>query len=360
MSGDMEDSVAWEDVEVIMGNANKRFSGVTSTMLQVALVQQQRIGLVVLGRHHLPEGIPAVGFLELASKCRQGPAKGGYRVFHARRNMEMIQALVLKHLFRARIRIVFTSTAQRKKTWLTRFLMSAMDGLLSTCTAAAAYMPTPPERIIPHGIDTRQYQPAINKDALRAELSLPTRESIGIFGRVRPQKGVDLLVEAALDLLPRFPEFSVVVVGEITADQRDFVRNLKAKIADHGLDKRIVFTGELPFEQVPAYFKAMSIVTALSRNEGFGLTVLEAMSCAVPVVATRAGAWPDIIEPGLDGQLIEVGDKAALVEKLSALMSDSALRKRMGDAGREKVEHGYRVEHEAEALIDYYQRLARR
>lgn len=272
----------------------------------------------------------------------------------------MIQALTLKHLFRAKIRILFTSTAQRQKSWLTRFLMDRMDGLLSTCSAAAAYMTTPPERIIPHGIDTRHYQPAENPEALRTALSLPTQYSIGIFGRVRAQKGVDLLIEAALEVLPRYPEFSVVVVGEITSDQREFVGQLRARVAAHGLEKRIIFTGELPFEQVPDYFKAMSIVTALSRNEGFGLTVLEAMSCAVPVIATRAGAWPDIIEPGLDGQLIDVGDRDALIEKLEDLMSDQALRQRMGEAGRKKVAQSYRVEHEAEALIDYYRLLAQR
>lgn len=352
--------IAWDQVEVILGNANRRFSGVTSTMLQVAAVQQQRIGLVVLGRHHLPHDLPSVGFFHLVWKCRQAPANAAYRVFHARRNLEMIQALLLKHLFRARIRIVFTSTAQRKKTWLTRLLMSKMDGLLSTCTAAASYMPTTPERIIPHGIDTRQYQPATNREELSARLALPTRHPIGIFGRVRAQKGVDLLIEAALDVLPRFPDFSVVVVGEITSDQRDFVRKLEQRIAAQGLSERIIFTGKLPFDQVPSYFKAMTIVTALSRNEGFGLTVLEAMSCAVPVIATRAGAWPDIIEPGVDGELIEVGDLDGLVTKLAGLMGDHERRKRMGDAGRDKVEQGYRVEHEAGALIEYYRMIAQR
>ncbi|MHA7881053.1 MAG: glycosyltransferase family 4 protein [Saccharospirillum sp.] len=360
MSAIQPSDVPWEAVELILGNANKRFSGVTSTMLQVARIQQPRIGLVVLGDHHLPDKFPSVGFWQLARLCRQVPAKGRYRVFHARRNLEMIQALLLKVVFRARIRIVFTSTAQRRKTWLTRWLMQRMDGLLSTCTAAAGYMEIQPDRIIPHGIDTRQYQPEPNKAALASQLSMPTDHCIGIFGRVRAQKGVDLLIDAALELLPRYPTFSVAVVGEITADQRDFVRRLEQRIADAELTDRIRFTGELPFEQVPDWFRAMSIITALSRNEGFGLTVLEAMSCAVPVVATKAGAWPDIIEPGRDGELIDAGDLDALIERLDRLMSDPAYRERLGDAGRVKIERHYRVEHEAQALIDYYRTVASR
>lgn len=344
--------------EVILGNSNKRFSGVTSTMLQVLEVQKHRIPLVVLGAHHLPTDVPSLTFWSLWRLARRPLPDGRPRVFHARRNDEMIQALLLKALG-VRLRVVFTSTAQRRKTWLTRWLMSQMDGLLSTCTAAADYMPTPPDQLIPHGIDARRYEPSRVREQLWQRLGLPGRYGIGIFGRVRHQKGVDLLVEAALDVLPRHPDFTVVIVGEVTQDQTGFVDNLKNRLSESGLSDRVVFTGKLPFDRIPDYFRAMSIVTALSRNEGFGLTVLEAMSSGAAVIATQAGAWPDIIQDGVNGYLIPVADSSALADRLDTLMNEHDGRKKMADRGRQTVLEHYTVEREAESLLAYYRQLAR-
>ena len=175
-------------LELILGNANRRFSGVTSTMLQVLDAQKTEMNLAVLGRHHLPDGVRAVGFWEVVRQCRNTLPDGRWCVFHARRNLEMIQALLLKKVFGAKIKVVFTSTAQRRKTWLTRWLMARMDGLLSTCSAAAHYMPTAPDKIIPHGVDTSVFQPAKDRFEVARSLGLPTEKAIGIFGRVRKHK----------------------------------------------------------------------------------------------------------------------------------------------------------------------------
>ncbi len=346
--------------QVILGNSNKRFSGVTSTLLQVLEVQKQQARLVVLGEHHLPQDVPVVSFWQLVRLARKPLPNGKWRVFHARRNDEMIQALLLKKVFGAKIRIAFTSTAQRRKTWITRWLMSQMDGLLSTCTAAADYMPNPPDQLIPHGINADRYQPAVDREKLWESLGLPGKKGIGIFGRVRHQKGVDLLVNAALEVLPGHPDFSVIVVGEITPDQADFVKAQKERLKEAGLEDRVVFTGKLPFEQIPDYFRAMSIVTALSRNEGFGLTVLEAMSTGAAVVASQAGAWPDIIEDAKNGYLIPIDDSRQLADRLERLMSDAPNRDSLARQGRETVIKNYTVEREAAELLQYYADLAAR
>jgi mannosyltransferase len=84
--------------EVILGNSNKRFSGVTSTMLQTLKHQQSKITLRVLGKHHLPDELAHlnIGFWQLVRDCKTPLPNGNSRVFHARRNDEMIQALLLK------------------------------------------------------------------------------------------------------------------------------------------------------------------------------------------------------------------------------------------------------------------------
>ncbi len=350
----------FEEVELILGNSNRRFSGVTSTMLQVLQHQQKHMKLAVLGKHHLPEGVPVVTFMELARLCSQPLPDGKPRIFHARRNDEMIQALLLKHLFGAKIRIVFTSTAQRHHSGFTRWLMSRMDAVISTCNAAASYLRTPPALLAPHGIDLATYAPSSDRQADWDQSGLPGSKGIGIFGRVREQKGVDLLVRAAIPLLKDHPEYTVVICGETTPDQKSFQEKLISEIKAANLEDRFVFLGKRPFEEIPVLFRSMTIVAALSRNEGFGLTVPEAMASGTAVLASEAGAWKDIIEDGVDGRIVPCGDLAATREALADMLASPDELEEMGRKGHVKIREHYTIEREAEALCDFFKATAAR
>lgn len=347
------------DPQVILGNSNRRFSGVTSTMLQTLPGVRKRLPVAVLGRHHLPDDVPALGFREFVSLCRDPLPDGRPRVFHARRNNEMIQALVAQRVFGAKLRIVFTSTAQRHHTAFTKWLMSQMDGLLSTCRAAASYLDErPPDAIIPHGIDLERYAPPADRKAAWQRLGLPGKYGIGIFGRVRPQKGIDILVEAALPVLGAYPDATIVVVGETTPKFLPFQGNLREKINAAGLGSRVVFLGKRPAPELPGLFQAMSLVAALSRNEGFGLTVLEAMASGCAVLASHAGAWEEIVRHGVHGFTVPCGDVRATHARLRKLLAAGPGKlAEMGLAGRRHVEEHYAVDREAESLCDYYRRL---
>lgn len=338
--------------EIILGNSNRRFSGVTSTMLQTLTVQQRIVNIRVLGSHHLPDELKhlSISFLKLARLCSTKMQDGRYRVFHARRNNEMIQALLLKYIFRAKIKIVFTSTAQRHHSRFTRFLMDKMDCILSTCTAAASYLQTPPYQIIPHGISTELYKPDANKRPANAI-------KIGMFGRVRKQKGTHLFVNACIDTLPRHPNVSAIIVGSITPENQEWVSKLEKKIEIAGLADRIIFKGEQAFEQLPALFQSVSLVAALSENEGFGLTVLEALSSGAAVLATEAGAWPDIIVNGQHGYVVPTNNQKLVTEQLETLLSSPSELQKMGKQGRELVEKNFKIETEAEHLCKVYRTL---
>lgn len=344
-------------VELILGNSNPRFSGVTSTILQVLNEQRKHLNLAVMGKHNLPADIPQITFLEVAKLARHPLPDGRWRVFHARRNDEMIQALILKHLFSAKIKIVFTSTAQRFHSKLTRYLMGKMDAIISTCSAAASYLAPPPSAIIPHGIDSSTYHPPADRFRAWQALNLPGKYGIGIVGRVRKQKGIDVLIDASLPLLQRYPNFSLVICGEITKDNEHFVTEQKNKVAAAGLSERVIFLGKQPFARIPELFRAMSIVTALSRNEGFGLTVLEAMSSGAAVLASQAGAWPDIIEEGVEGYIVPCDDIAATRSQLEKLMRDPDQLAIMGECGRNKIEQFYTIEREAKSLCEFFKKL---
>lgn len=344
--------------EIVLGNSNRRFSGITSTLLQVLPRQLSLMKIVVLGAHHLPQSAPYVGFFQLVKALRSRDAVDKTVVFHARRNNEMIQALVLKRLVRCQLKILFTSTAQRYHTGFTLWLMHQMDSVISTCSAAAAYLPMQPDLLIPHGVDAERYRPPPIIDDSADYETLSHRKHIGIFGRVRAQKGVDTLIAAALPLLKVHPDWDIVVVGEVTPDQRDFVSKLKAQAAASGVLAQVTFIGKQSFDSLPALFRAMTIVTALSRNEGFGLTVLEAMSSGRPVIASRAGAWPDVIDSGVDGLLVEPGVAAETRDALARLIENEPLREQLSQAARQKIVDHYTVEREAERLISHYQTLA--
>ena len=343
--------------EVILGNANRRFSGVTSTMLQVLARQQTKASLVVLGAWHLPSAVRRVQFFTLLRQLRSQQAKGRIVVFHARRNNEMIQGLILQYFARCTVRLLFTSTAQRHHTRFTRWLMRQMNSVISTCKAAADYLKIPPDKLIPHGIDTVRYQPPIGPVALPADLVAPAQHYIGIFGRVRAQKGVDVLVTAALPILAHHTDWALIIVGEIKPEEQPFVNDLKLQAERAGVLDRVVFTGPRSFEELPRLFACMSIVTALSRNEGFGLTVLEAMSSAKAVIASRAGAWPDILTHEEDGLLVDIGDVPGTEAALERLVTDNDLRSRLAANGRRTVLDRYSVDTEAQALLEHYRAI---
>lgn len=353
----MSSTPSIQEAELILGNSNPRFSGVTSTMLQVLRYQKDITKVAVMGKHHLPDDVTCVTFMDVVKHCRKPLSNGRARVFHARRNNEVLQALALKKLFGVKIKIAFTSTAQRQHSWITRWLIRQSDAVISTSNAAASYIQGGADIIIPHGIDLDRYHPAADKASLWQELGFPGKYGIGIFGRVRHQKGVDLLVRSTIPLLKKYPDFTVIICGETTPSQESFQNELKTEIHAAGLDDQFVFLGKQPFSELPKLFRAMTIVTALSRNEGFGLTVLEAMASGTAVLASEAGAWKDIIREGVDGYLVPCDDLNATRDQLEHMMSSPQSLSSMGTQGRQRVEQHYTLEREANELCHFFDGL---
>ena len=347
-----------QNTQVILGNSNSNFSGVTSTMLQTFPIQLNHLNVMVMGKHHVEDESFVLGFWQAVKLCIRTLPNNKKRVFHARRNNEMIQALVLKYFFLAKIDIVFTSTAQRHHSKFTRLLMGKMDAVISTCSMAAKYLKTPPKKIIPHGIQTKRFVPIEQKSDITKRYNIKTDKCVGIFGRVRAQKGVDLFVNANIEVLQYHTDVTAVICGAILPSEQTFVDALKAKIEKAGLTDRILFLGEQPFDDIPKIMASMDLNCALSINEGFGLTVLESMASQVPVIATDAGAWRDIIIENENGFIIEVGDEDQLKEKLLWCFSNNDQLTQMGVNGKEYILHNFKVEREAQLLCEFYQSLS--
>jgi glycosyltransferase involved in cell wall biosynthesis len=104
-----------------------------------------------------------------------------------------------------------------------------------------------------------------------------------------------------------------------------------------GLDSRVTFRGHVPFAELAAEYRSAGIFCLPSRQEGFGIVLLEAMAAGLAVVAARAGAVPEIVMDGKTGVLVPPGDPETLAEALDGLLRDAALRKRLGEAGERRA-----------------------
>jgi mannosyltransferase len=231
-----------------------------------------------------------------------------------------------------------------------------MDAIIATSELSASYLKRD-ATVIPHGVDTDRYAPPADRVVAFSEAGLPGRYAIGCFGRVRAQKGTDVFVEAMCRLLPRYPDFSAVIVGAITIDQSAFANELKKRIEAAGLLSRIVMTGELPIEELPRWYQRLTIYAFTSRNEGFGLTLIEAMSSGAALVASRAGAAELVVEDGVTGVLMPPGDVDALAAALEPLLRDPASASAMGARARQRAIAEFSIDAEANKIADVYRTL---
>ena len=345
---------AHDTVELIIPNLNWRYSGVTATNRAVAPLLARRCPAAWLGPHR-PQGIGALSLGGLLMLRRRPPRRQALRIWHARRNVEMIVGLVLKRLG-WRLALVFTSAAQRHHTWITRWLIARMDAVIATTEAAASYLRRSAV-VIHHGVDTNLYCPPADRRAAFAVSGFPGRYGVGAFGRVRPQKGTDVFVAAMCRLLPRHPDCTAVVIGRVTMEHQAFFEGLRKMVDSAGLGERIRFVGELPAEEVPRWYQALDIYAFTSRNEGFGLTVLEAMAAGNALVAARTGIADVAVADGT-GVLVPPGDVDALVNALEPLMRDPARAADMGRRARARVIAAFSLETEADRIAALYESVA--
>jgi mannosyltransferase len=342
-----------DELEVIIPNFNWRYSGVTATNRAIAPLIAGHCRTVWLGPHR-PDGVAPLGLFTLM-RLRFSPRQHGVLIWHARRNVEMIVGVLLRALG-FRLGLIFTSAAQRHHTWITRWLIARMDAVIATTEAAASYL----ERsatVIHHGVDTGLYRPPEDRAAAFAATGFAGGYAIGAFGRVRHQKGTDVFVAAMCRLLPKYPDFTAIVIGRVTVEHRGFLDGLRAEVEKAGLTNRVHFLGELAIADVPPWYARLTIYCFTSREEGFGLTLLEAMAAGAALVAARAGAAEIVVEDGTTGVLVPPGDVDALVAALEPLMREPEQAFEMGRRGRDRVVASFSLAREAERIAAVYRQV---
>ncbi|MEX0303063.1 MAG: glycosyltransferase family 4 protein [Leisingera sp.] len=341
-------------IEVIAPNFKRRLSGVTSTIVRLVPLQRQQIAIATAGSG-LPGDMPHLPVSQLLFMRRNGPS--GARVWHARRNVEMLGGLALKYLLGKRLKLLFTSASQRHHSGYTKWLISRMDRVIATSAKGAAYLEKPAQ-VVHHGINTEEFSPPADKAALRRELGLPEDAIlIGCYGRIRAQKGTDVFVDAMLEVLKAHPRAVGLVMGRATEKHVAFEKDLRAKVEAAGLSERLLFPPEVPVWEVSRWYQALDLYVAPQRWEGFGLTPLEAMSCGVPAVATRVGAFEELIAPDETGLLIDPGETTPMVEAINAVLSTDGRLEDWSKAARKHAMTNFALKKEADTLVAIYREL---
>jgi len=177
-----------------------------------------------------------------------------------------------------------------------------------------------------------------NRDEVLSEFDLQGAEPLlGVVGLLKERKGHQVLFQALPRILEEFPRSSLLVVGEgvLKDELEEMTRRLN-------IDRHVRFTGFR--EDVMRLMGAMDILVLPSRNEGFGYVLAEAMSLCKPVVASRISSIPEVVEEGRTGLLVPPDDVAALRDALFDLIRDPQKARRMGQAGRRRVERLFSLE----------------
>jgi glycosyltransferase involved in cell wall biosynthesis len=162
-----------------------------------------------------------------------------------------------------------------------------------------------------------------------------------------PAKGIHVLLDALHRL--QDPRLQLTVVGDDRVDP-SYTRLLRRLLIRWTLAPRVRFTGTIPWEAVADFYTAADIFVFPSFFEGFGIVLAEAMSFGLPIVATAAGAIPELVHQGENGLLVPPDDAGALATAIAQLASDVALRQRLGQAGRRRAGHLLSWEQSAHAI----------
>jgi mannosyltransferase len=343
------------DPEVIVFNLKKRYTGVSATINALVPLQANQWRLGFCGMR-MSNGIDGMSLREAIQISRKPPQGRAFRIWHVRRDPEMMAAIFARDVLRLPIRLVFTSAAQHLHGRFPRWLISKMDAVISTTPLAASFVPNT-TAVVPHGIDLSRFAPPPDKLKAWADSGLPGQYGIGVFGRVRPDKGSDVFVDAMIEALPHLPGATAVIAGLAQPQHQAYQQALIDKIAQAGLSERIVFLGEVPAGEVHRWYQRCLLCVACPRYEPFGLTPFEAAATGCALVCSRTGAFEQLVQPGVNGELVETGDAPGLATAVRQVLADLPAAVQMGQAAQARVSQSFSLSKEAEGIGRVYQQL---
>lgn len=228
---------------------------------------------------------------------------------------------------------------------------------VSTAVALQQLLLYPQRRtvVIHPGVNYQSIE--IDKVASRSALGVPLDVPlIGIVGRVEPWKGQDIFLRA----MHRLREHGLMLHGLIVGEPRSptwpaFADEVLELMTELELQQQVTFTGHLTSPSLA--YAAMDVLVCASREEGFGLAVVEAMAAGIPVVATRCGGPQEVVSDGKNGLLVPEEDPDALVAAIARLVSDHSFASRIAEAAKETYQNRFTAQRGTERFLGIVEQL---
>jgi len=203
-----------------------------------------------------------------------------------------------------------------------------------------------------NGVDVARFAPTaqVGGNAVRLRLGIGESERVvGFVGRLTRDKGIPELMQAYDEVLGRYPDCWLLLVGWFDEAEDALDLEWQARIAQH---PRICCTGYV--HDVAEYYRAMDLLVLPTHREGFPNAVLEASACGLPVITTESTGARDAVVAEVTGLLVPPGYPEALTEAMLRLLGDAALRKAMGAAGRRWVVERFSQERVLGLAVEFY------
>jgi glycosyltransferase involved in cell wall biosynthesis len=214
---------------------------------------------------------------------------------------------------------------------------------------------------IPNSVNVNQFQPVQRerKNELRRKLGLADKAVTVIYtGRLVSYKGLPLLLRVWRELQAHHPQARLVLVGPGGLDIHSCEAELKHYVQSNHLEQSVYFTGGV--QNVHEYLQASDIFVFPTESEAFGISLIEAMACGLPVISTPVGGVKDILQDRHNGLVVAVGDFQQLYQALERLLSESTLAAELGRAARETAQRHYAVDIVMQKYIALFSQVIRR
>ncbi len=233
-----------------------------------------------------------------------------------------------------------------------KFNLHRADAICATSYTINDYLKPVTDKqvnVIPFGVD-------INLFSKKRVESLFSNDAF-VVGSIKPQEplyNTDVLIKAFALVKERkhLHKMKLLIVG-----QGSQLSNLKELVFKLNLVDDVVFTGRVPFAEISNYYNMLDVLVNISDYESFGVSVIEAMACEKPVIATNTGGLKEIIENVNFGSLVEVGNIEQTANEIEKYLLDETLRTSVGKAAREKVIKKYNWEDNIKQMINVYKQL---
>jgi glycosyltransferase involved in cell wall biosynthesis len=232
---------------------------------------------------------------------------------------------------------------------LSKYILSRTDRILSTSHIMASEISKytrKPITVTPFGIDTDVFKPAIQQKE-------PGEIRIGIIKSLEEKYGIEYLLKAFKIVLSKTQtaKLSLTIVGGGLLKEK-----LISLAKELDIFEYTKFIGKIPSDEVIYYHNMLDIAVfpSIEDSESFGVAVIEASACEKPVIASRVGGFPEVIDHNVTGLLVPPKNEVALASAIESLLNDEQLRNQFGIAGRKMVKKKYNLKDNLEQMITIY------